>query len=68
MTHLRLLIIAMLTFTVSTAIHAEPLGTAFTYQGELVQSGTAVTGTCDFNFGCGTHKPRAVRWPPQSTR
>jgi hypothetical protein len=26
------------------------LGTAFTYQGQLKQSGTAYTGTCDFQF------------------
>ena len=51
MTHLRLLIIAILTFTFLTALHAEPLGTAFTYQGQLVQSGTEVTDVCDFNFG-----------------
>jgi len=35
----------------SLTSQAAPLGTAFSYQGELVQGGTAVTGTCDFNFG-----------------
>jgi len=27
------------------------VGTAFTYQGQLTQSGNPVTGTCDFQFG-----------------
>lgn len=27
-----------------------PLGTAFTYQGQLTSGGTPVTGTCDFQF------------------
>jgi hypothetical protein len=29
---------------------AAPLGTAFTYQGQLQQSGTLANGTCDFQF------------------
>ncbi len=28
-----------------------PVGTAFTYQGQLKQSGALVNGNCDFNFG-----------------
>jgi hypothetical protein len=27
------------------------VGTAFTYQGQLIKSGTPVSGTCDFQFG-----------------
>jgi hypothetical protein len=29
---------------------AAPLGTAFTYQGQLRQAGLPVNGTCDFQF------------------
>ena len=47
----RFVLTALLLFAVSTAIHAETLGTAFTYQGELVQQATKVTGECDFGFG-----------------
>jgi len=32
------------------ALHAAPLGTAFTYQGRVLVSGVAYTGTCDFSF------------------
>ncbi|MCL6647478.1 MAG: hypothetical protein K6U89_03995, partial [Chloroflexi bacterium] len=28
----------------------EPLGTAFTYQGQLTRGGNPVTGQCDFTF------------------
>jgi hypothetical protein len=28
-----------------------PMGTAFTYQGQLIKSGTPITDTCDFQFG-----------------
>src|SRR5512136_303523 len=28
-----------------------PLGTSFTYQGQLKQDGNLVTSTCDFQFG-----------------
>ena len=30
---------------------AGPVGTGFTYQGQLVSGGSAVNGTCDFQFG-----------------
>lgn len=50
---------------------AAPLGTAFTYQGQLKQDGAPVTGSCDFQFGLwtaqgggsqvgGTYSPTAV--------
>lgn len=35
----------------SQAPDATPLGTGFTYQGELLSSGTPYSGTCDFQFG-----------------
>ncbi len=39
----------MLLFCLSTA-HAVPVGSAFTYQGELKQAGTAANGVYDFQF------------------
>ncbi len=42
-----LLLIALV---VSAAAHAQPLSTAFTYQGELRSSGTAVSGPVDLRF------------------
>ena len=33
------------------SVGATPAGTAFTYQGQLTQGGSAVTGSCDFHFG-----------------
>ncbi len=50
MNNLRWLVISF-SLVIGLSAQAEPLGTAFTYQGELIQSGTAVTGMCDFNFG-----------------
>lgn len=35
----------------SQAPDATPLGTGFTYQGELLSGGTPYSGTCDFQFG-----------------
>ena len=32
------------------SVHAAEVGTAFTYQGELVRDGTPVNGECDFEF------------------
>src|SRR5262245_34675610 len=32
------------------AAAAQPLGTAFTYQGELIRGGSPVTASCDFRF------------------
>ena len=34
----------------STVPRATALGTAFTYQGQLQQSGSPATGSCDFQF------------------
>ncbi len=36
---------------VAQAPDATPLGTSFTYQGELMSSGTPYSGACDFQFG-----------------
>lgn len=41
--------------TANHAAAAEPLGTAFTYSGELVQGGSPVDDTCDFQFGLWNH-------------
>lgn len=35
---------------ISSVVNAEPMGTAFTYQGELMQSGTPANGAYDFQF------------------
>jgi|GEM_PF-4927993 len=34
----------------ATTLHAQPLGTAFTYQGELSDGGTPASGTADLRF------------------
>ena len=34
----------------SAAANAQPVGTAFTYQGQLINNGTAQNGPCDFRF------------------
>jgi hypothetical protein len=47
---LRLMVMIFLVL-ISTPALAELLGTGFTYQGQLIQSGTEVTDQCDFNFG-----------------
>ena len=43
-----LLVLAVL--GVAQLAHAAPLGTAFTYQGQLQQNGSATSGACDFRF------------------
>jgi hypothetical protein len=40
----------LLALTVSLAQAGAPLGTAFTYQGQLKKNGALVSGTCDFQF------------------
>ena len=45
-----MLSILLLTNTSMAAPAAEPLGTAFTYQGRLDRSGEPYTGSCDFQF------------------
>jgi hypothetical protein len=37
--------------TISFLVHADPVGTAFTYQGELQQLGQLANGSYDFEFG-----------------
>ncbi len=44
-----LMLLTGLTF--AQAPDATPLGTGFTYQGELMSGGTPYSGTCDFQFG-----------------
>jgi len=39
-----------LTLWCSTAVHADPLGTSFTYQGQLKEGGVPFTGKADFTF------------------
>src|SRR5205085_2105881 len=44
-------VVALLAVLVASGTtHAAPLGTAFTYQGQLKQSGAAVNGASDFKF------------------
>ena len=50
MSILRLLLLSSL-LAVSIAVHAEPIGTVFTYQGELAQQNVPATGAYDFEFG-----------------
>jgi len=45
------LAVLFLTLAVSLAFAQAPLGTAFTYQGQLKSEGQPYTGTCDFQFG-----------------
>lgn len=45
------LLVLMTGLAVAQAPDATPLGTSFTYQGELLSSGTPYSGTCDFQFG-----------------
>jgi len=47
----RALAIAIIALFVSIETHGGNLGTAFTYQGELEDSGVGVTDDCDFSFG-----------------
>jgi hypothetical protein len=47
----RHLLFALLAVCISQNTLADPLGTEFTYQGQLVQAGSGVTGACDFFFG-----------------
>jgi hypothetical protein len=42
--------LALLVITAGTADAAQPLGTDFTYQGQLTLSGVPVNNTCDFQF------------------
>ncbi len=49
MSILRLLLLSSL-LVVSFAAHAEPVGTVFTYQGELMQQNIPATGAYDFRF------------------
>lgn len=46
-----MLAMLFLILAVSLAFAQAPLGTAFTYQGQLKSEGQPYTGTCDFQFG-----------------
>ncbi len=46
-----MLAVLFLTLAVSLAFAQAPLGTAFTYQGQLKSEGQPYSGTCDFQFG-----------------
>ena len=45
-----LIVTFALVLTTRSAFAGDPLGTAFTYQGQLKSSGAAYTGTCDMQF------------------
>jgi hypothetical protein len=47
-----LVLIALMASSTASAspLYGTPAGTAFTYQGQLIQGGIAVTGSCDFHF------------------
>lgn len=47
---LRILLLGCL-FAAALSVHAEPVGAAFTYQGELTQQNIPATGAYDFEFG-----------------
>lgn len=51
MLNFRTLTIAIAAVLMSTVTHGGDLGSAFTYQGELEQSGVGVNDNCDFSFG-----------------
>ena len=46
-----LLALALLTTTAGSTLAGSGMGTAFTYRGQLLQSGSPYTGQCDFWFG-----------------
>ncbi len=48
--HLPFLILVLALVLTTRSALADPLGTAFTYQGQLKSSGAAYTGTCDMQF------------------
>ena len=47
----RVLLVLLLVGGSAPVAAARPLSTAFTYQGQLLQSGLPTNGTCDFQFG-----------------
>ncbi len=48
--HLSFLVLVLALVLTTRSALADPLGTAFTYQGQLKNGGAAYTGTCDMQF------------------
>lgn len=50
MPHLKSVFVVFFVFCTASSAYADPVGTAFTYQGELNQSGMPASGSFDFSF------------------
>ena len=62
-----ILVMATASVAGGRSLSAEPMGTAFTYQGELMLGGSSVTSECTFEFSLWHAARIALRKDPCST-